>query len=258
MSRKRSPAKRSLRKLGTQFNQYTLDQLAEAEGPRRKNWHFHDLKHITALTESQRIMIDSFNHGDHICAAGSAGTGKTFVAIAIALRAILSGEEQKRLVIVRSVVPTRDIGFLPGTIDEKIAVYEQPYRDILTELTGHVTSYNHMKEASLIEFVPTSFIRGVTWDNCVIVVDEAQNMTDMELHSIMTRVGEGSRVIVAGDTLQNDLLSKRNSETSGFVGFLEMFASLPNAEVITFTKHDIVRSEFVKSWILAREQRGLI
>ncbi len=224
----------------------------------KKTWTKHDMKLIQPRSENQTKMFQAFYEGYNICAKGSAGTGKTFVAFTLALNAILDPQcPQNRIIVVRSVVPTRDIGFLPGTAEEKVAVYEQPYKDILVDLFKRPNTYDDMKAAGLIEFVPTSFVRGLTWDNAVVIIDEAQNMTDMELHSVMTRIGEDTRFITCGDTRQNDLASKRKGEDSGYETFLELAARLDVVETIAFTRDDIVRSEFVRQWIIAREEMGL-
>ena len=177
----------------------TADHNATQEGPQRKSWSKHDLLRIKPLTDKQHDMFQSWYQGDNICAHGSAGTGKTFLALYLALDELLERGEQKKILILRSVVPTRDVGHLPGTLEEKSAPYEQPYHDILAELIGRQSTYKNMKEANLIEFATTSYIRGLTWDNTIIIVDEFQNMSAHEINSIMTRVGNNSRIILAGD-----------------------------------------------------------
>lgn len=225
----------------------------------KKTWTQHDMKLIQPRNDNQATMFKAFYDGMNVCAKGSAGTGKTFLALVMAMNAVLDPQQpQKRVIIVRSVVPTRDIGFLPGTAEEKVAVYEQPYKDIMQELFRRSSTYDDMKAAKLIEFTPTSFIRGLTWDDAIVVVDECQNMTDMELHSIMTRVGENTRVILAGDTRQNDLAGKRVSEQSGFETFLKVAERIPSIAFVHYTRNDIVRSDFVKEWIVAREELGLV
>lgn len=188
---------------------------------------------------------------NHICAHGSAGTGKTFVALYLALIEVLEKKQQK-IIIVRSVVPTRDIGFLPGTLEEKLAVYEQPYQDILYELCGKASTYNDMKDAGIIEFVSTSFIRGLTWDNAVVLVDECENLTFHEIDSVMTRMGNNSRMLITGDVTQTDLDNKRN-QSEGMSDALRVFKHMDGIEEVQFNRHDIVRGEFVKNWIIASE-----
>jgi len=233
----------------------SLNGKAQEEGPRRKHWNQHDLKTIKPLTDSQEDLFHSWYNNKNICAYGSAGTGKTFLALYLALSEVLK-RQQSRIIIVRSAVPTRDVGFLPGTLEEKTALYELPYHDILAELVGRNSTYADMKEAGLIEFVSTSFIRGLTWDNAVIVIDEGENMTFHEIDSIMTRVGENTRIIFTGDLKQTDLDGKKGN-TSGMGDALRVFDKMEQFDSIAFNKYDIVRSDFVKSWIIASEQEGV-
>ncbi len=234
-----------------------LNGRAMQDGPKRKTWSRHDLKYIKPLTPAQEAMFQAFFDGDNIFAHGSAGTGKSYVAIFLALTEILSVESEiDRIIIVRSAVPTREVGFLPGTLEEKNMVYEQPYRDIFHELIGKKSTYDDMKDAGKVEFVSTSFIRGVTWDNAIIIFDEAQNANWEEVNTVMTRVGDKSRIILCGDVKQNDLLYKK-MDKSGIQTLLEVTARLPSFSNITFTREDIVRSEFVKQFIIACEELGV-
>ena len=225
---------------------------ANREGPARKKWTTHDLANIKPLTPTQEEMFHAFFNNQHICAYGSAGTGKTFLALYLALTTILRRpQEQSKIIIVRSVVPTREVGHLPGTLEEKLIPYEIPYRDILNELVGRYSTYDDMKNAGLIEFMTTSFIRGLTWEDAIVIVDEGQNMSFHEINSIMTRLGDNSRVIFTGDLRQSDLTRKYDS--SGMDRFLKVTRDMKEFDQIRFTLHDIVRSDFVKSWITATE-----
>ena len=226
---------------------------AIASGPKRKNWSPHDIKTIKPLTPAQEDTFHGWYNNEHICLHGSAGTGKTFLALYLAATEVLARRQQK-IIIVRSAVPTREIGFLPGTAEEKMAQYEQPYHDIMYELIGKRSTYQDMKDAGTIEFMSTSFIRGLTWDNAVIIVDEGENMTFHEIDSIMTRVGQNSRVIFTGDLVQTDLDGSRRLGETGMREALEIFCGIDDFECVAFTKHDIVRSNFVKSWIIASEE----
>lgn len=223
------------------------------EGPKRKHWSPHDIKTIKPLTPAQEDTFHSWYNNDHVCLHGSAGTGKTFLALYLAATEVLA-RRQNRIIIVRSAVPTREIGFLPGTVEEKMAQYELPYHDIMHELLGKASTYQDMKDAGTIEFMSTSFIRGLTWDNAIIVVDEGENMTFHEIDSIMTRVGENSRVIFTGDLVQTDLDGSKRLGESGMADALEIFCGMEDFECVQFSVHDIVRSDFVKSWIVASEE----
>lgn len=223
------------------------------EGPAKKRWTKHDLKAVRPLTQNQHEMFRQYFQGDNIVAYGSSGTGKTYLALYLAMCDVLDGNKpQDHIIIVRSAVTTRDLGYMPGTLEEKVALFENPYRDILNDLFGKFGTYDSMKEQNIIRFVTTSYIRGLTWDNAIIIVDEGQNMTDHEIHSIMTRVGHNSRVIFTGDLAQNDLNSKTKEKT-GMKRLLKIIEKMKEFSSICFTIDDIVRSDFVKSWIIASE-----
>lgn len=226
---------------------------AYKDGPnKRKTWSRHDLETISPLTFPQEEMFRAFMEGQHLVAYGSAGTGKTFVAIYLALNELLNKQSEiEKILIIRSVVSTREIGHLPGTIEEKTAVYELPYKDMFATLIGRPSTYENMKEAGLVEFGTTSFIRGVTWDNTIIIVDEGQNMNFHEINSLMTRLGKNSRVIFAGDIVQTDL--RRKYDVSGMGKMISVTERMNGFTNIHFTRDDIVRSAFVKSWITAVE-----
>lgn len=225
---------------------------AYESGARRKTWTRHDLKTVKPITQPLRDMYEAFYDGMHITAHGSAGTGKTMAAIWLGMNEILCPDtDVDHMIIVRSAVPAREIGHLPGTDAEKMAVYEKPYVAIFTELFGRASTYQDMKEAELVQFESTSFARGLTWDNAIIVVDEGQNMTFEEINTIMTRLGKNSRVIFAGDLPQKDL--KKKGDESGFPKALRVMERTGNFAMIKFTRYDILRSGFVKAWITAVE-----
>jgi len=232
--------------------------IAITQGPRRKNWSVLDIKPIKPMRPPQASMIESYYMDNHVVATGSAGTGKTFIAMWLALNTIFSKDTpQDHIRLVRSAVPSREIGFLKGSNEEKLAVYETPYFDMLKDLMGKPSSYEDLKEAGKIIFTPTSFVRGSTWDNAVVIIDEAQNMTIDEINSVMTRVGVNTKVIVCGDAKQNDLVGKRTAEQSGYKDFLRIAEAMSEMDIVVFTRDDIVRSAFVKSWITAKEDLNL-
>lgn len=224
------------------------------EGPKRKTWTKHDLRTIRPLTAAQEDMFHAYINNYNICGYGTAGTGKTFLAIYLALNEIFNDQSEiDHMIIVRSIVSTRDPGHLPGTLGEKVAPHESAYYDIFHDLIGKASTYSDMKDAGLVQFKTTSFIRGSTWNNAIIIIDESQNMNFEEFSSVMTRVGENSKVIMLGDIKQNDLLHSRK-ETSGMAQALKVIEHMPEFSMVRFTPHDIVRSEFVKSWIMACEE----
>lgn len=214
----------------------------------------HDLKTIHPLTNPQTDMFELFMSGHHIVADGSAGTGKTYSAVYLALNELLrKGSEMKKIIIVRSAVATRDIGYLPGNEEEKMEVYERPYVDMFTEMLESPSAYERMKSAGMVEFMPTSFIRGLNWDDCIVIVDEVQNLNFHEINSVLTRLGQRSKIILCGDYIQSDL-KKSKSDTTGINKFLRVVERMTNFECINFTVQDIVRSDFVKEWIVALEE----
>jgi len=209
------------------------------------------------ITENQRIAYEAFKEGDHLVLCGSAGTGKSFVGMYLALQDVLDKSyEQNKLVIVRSVVPTRDMGFLPGGIEEKIDTYTAPYRSIAAELFDQHNAYELLEAQGAIEFLSTSFIRGTTLDNAVILVDEMQNLTFHELDSIITRVGRNSRIIFSGDYYQTDL--SKEADKTGILKFLNIMEVMNNFTTIEFGWADIVRSDFVRDYIMTKDmvERG--
>jgi len=218
-----------------------------------------NLKNVDPLTVNQERTFDAWDGGKNLLLIGSAGTGKSFLSAYLGMKNILHGKEQTKLAIVRSVVPTRDMGFLPGSNKEKSKVYEAPYYAIFSELFGRGDAYDYLKNKGVVEFMTTSFVRGITINDAVIFVDEFQNMTPSELHSVFTRIGRNCKVIFAGDIKQNDLNPRK--EESGFRDFFKVIDRMHAFDVIEFTRDDIVRSDIVKSYIIAREDledRGLV
>jgi phosphate starvation-inducible PhoH-like protein len=214
-----------------------------------------NLKKIEPLTESQQKFFDAFDSDHNVILSGSAGAGKTFIALAKALELVIKSKFKKRLVIVRSVVPTRDMGFLPGTQGEKEAAYTVPYISIVNDLFGDGKAWETLVKKGAIRFITTSYIRGITLNNSVIVVDEFQNMVGRELDSIITRVGENSRIIFCGDVYQTDF-DKKN-ERGGANQFLEILNDLSYFKHIEFTWDDIVRSGLVRDYIMTKELKGI-
>ena len=201
-----------------------------------------EIQQIEPLTRNQ---LAAFESESDLVLFGVAGTGKTFVGCYLAFDD-MAKKEYEKLVIIRSAVPTRDIGFLPGTEKEKASVYEEPYKDIAVDIFGRGDAYQILKAKGLVEFMTTSYIRGITLRDAVIIIDECQNMSFHELDSIITRVGRNCRVILAGDFGQSDLKS------NGMGDFLAVLEWMNEFHFIEFGVEDIVRSEFVKSYITAK------
>jgi len=205
------------------------------------------LQEIEPLTKNQ---LKAFESDKHLVLHGVAGTGKTFISSYLAFDDILKNEFSS-LVIIRSAVPTRDIGFLPGNEKEKSSVYEEPYKDICIELFQRGDAYEILKQKGLVHFMTTSFIRGVTLRDAVVLIDECQNMSFHELDSIITRMGEGCRVIFCGDFRQSDL------DKNGLTDFIRVLKVMDEFTLVDFEPADIVRSDFVKKYIIAKTDLGL-
>lgn len=213
---------------------------------------------IRPMTGNQEAAFESWDQGYHLMLHGIAGTGKTFLGLYFALSDISKNSNgREKVFIVRSTVPSRDQGFLPGNQRQKEAVYEEPYYDITTKLYQRGDAYQILKQKQMVQFASTSYLRGCTFENCVIVVDEVQNMSDQELHTIMTRVGENSRIIFCGDVKQDDLTSERKKEQSGLRTFMRVISRMQEFDFIEFQIDDIVRSRLVKSYIIERDKLGL-
>lgn len=215
-----------------------------------------NLKRVRPLTENQQRTFTAFGAGKHLMLHGMAGTGKTFLSMYLALNSLMEEETNyEKIYIIRSVVPTRDMGFLPGSQKEKMKVYEAPYYAICNELFERGDAYDILKQKNAVEFMSTSFVRGITMNNCYIIVDEINNMTFHELDSVITRIGKNCRVIFCGDFRQSDLT--REQERNGLKEFMKVIDKLSDFEYIDFLEQDIVRSRLVKEYIIARQNLGL-
>lgn len=216
-----------------------------------------ELKKIEPLTENQKLSFEQYDKGKNLMLHGIAGTGKSFISLYLALNEIMKGNgNYQRVVIVRSVVPTRDMGFLPGNNKEKAKVYEAPYYAICTELFGRGDAYEILKGKGLVEFISTSFIRGITLNNCIIIVDEIANMTLHELDSVITRVGRNCKIIFSGDFRQSDFT--REHEKNGLIDFMKIINKMKSFAFIDFNENDIVRSSMVKDYIIQKDRLGIV
>lgn len=216
------------------------------------------MKSFDALTDNQQLFFDAYKRGDYFIGMfGSPGVGKTFLALYRAIEEVLDRNNPfKQVVVVRSAVQVRDQGFVPGTLDEKMEIYEMPYREISETLFGRTDAWDRLKEQSHCRFISTTAIRGISIDDAIIIVDECQSMTFHELSSVISRVGHRSKIIFVGDLKQNDLIKSRN-DISGLSDFLNVSRHMNEFSEITFTPNDIVRSSLVKSWIVACDKLGV-
>jgi len=213
--------------------------------------HF-ELRNVKPLTANQQDTFRAYDEGKNLVLHGYAGTGKSFVSLYLALEEILDYRTPfNKVVIIRSVVPSRDMGFLPGSIKEKIKVYEEPYKEICDNLFGRGDGYDILKTKRLVEFTTTSYLRGLTFNDSIVIVDELQNMSFAELDTVMTRMGDNSRVMFCGDFRQTDLQEK---DRVGLMKFLNITKRMDNFEYIEFGKQDIVRSGIVRDYIIKKTE----
>lgn len=217
--------------------------------------HF-ELRHIKPLTPNQEKAFTSYKNGYHLMLHGFAGTGKTFCALYLALNEILTSNSiYDKIIIVRSVVPSRDMGFLPGSMKEKAAVYEEPYREICDNLFGRGDGYDILKMKGLVQFTTTSFLRGITFNKAIVILDESQNLSFQEADTVMTRMGDESRIIVCGDFRQTDLVKPHDKE--GITQLMAITNRINTFQHVEFQKEDIVRSGLVRSYIIQKDAMGL-
>jgi len=216
--------------------------------------HF-ELRHIQPLTINQENVFDAYYAGANLMLHGYAGTGKTFLSSYLALREVLHYETYKKVVIIRSVVPSRDMGFLPGTEKQKAEVYEQPYQEICDDLFGRGDGYKILKLKNLVEFTTTSFLRGMTFNDSIIIVDECENMSFQEIDTVMTRIGTNSRIIFSGDYRQTDL--HKPHDKSGIRELMAISNRMSSFDHIEFSINDIVRSGVVREYIIQKTEMGL-
>ena len=228
---------------------------------RKKPLNLDYLVDIEPLTENQKRLFDSYNNDKHLIAYGCAGTGKTFITLYNALCDVMDERTPyEKIYLVRSLVSTREIGFLPGTYEDKSDIYQIPYKNMVKYMFQMPSDadfemlYGNLKAQETIKFWSTSFLRGTTLDNAIVIVYEFQNLNFHELDSIITRVGENTRICFCGDATQSDL--QRTSEKNGIIDFMRILRAMPSFDVIEFGIDDIVRSGLVKEYIIAKMEAG--
>ena len=216
---------------------------------------------IVPITENQKILFKSYDEGKHLIAYGAAGTGKTFVTLYNAIKDVLDEKTPyEKIYIVRSLVATREIGFLPGDYEDKSDIYQVPYKHMVKYMFQMSSDadfemlYGNLKSQDSINFWSTSFLRGTTLDNAIVIVDEFQNLNFHELDSIMTRVGQDSKIMFCGDATQSDLV--KTNDRNGIVDFMNILRKMPSFDIIEFDIDDIVRSGLVKEYIVAKLESG--
>ena len=229
---------------------------------RKKPLNLDYLVDIEPLSDSQKKIFESYSNNKHFIAYGAAGTGKTFITLYNALKDVLDeNTPYEKIYLVRSLVATREIGFLPGDHEDKADIYQIPYKNMVKYMFQMPSDadfemlYGNLKAQETIKFWSTSFIRGTTLDNSIIIVDEFQNLNFHELDSIITRVGENTKICFCGDASQTDLV--KTNDKNGIVDFMNILRKMPSFDIIEFGIDDIVRSGLVKEYIIAKLEAGL-
>ena len=217
---------------------------------------------IEPITDNQKLAFESYKRGQNLLLHGAAGTGKTFISLYLALNEVLDESTQyDKIVIVRSLVPTREIGFLPGDHEDKSYLYQIPYKHMVKYMfqmpddASFDMLYGNLKAQNTIDFWSTSFIRGTTFDRAIIIVDEFQNLNFHELDSMITRIGQDSKIMFCGDATQTDLV--KQNERNGIVDFIRILRNMPSFDIIEFGADDICRSGLVKEYIISKLELGI-
>ena len=220
------------------------------------------LVNIEPISENQKRLFDSYKEGKQIVAYGCAGTGKTFITLYNAIRDVLDeNTPYEKIYIVRSLVATREIGFLPGDHEDKSDIYQVPYKHMVKYMFQMSSDadfemlYGNLKAQDTIKFWSTSFLRGTTLDNAIVIVDEYRNLNFHELDSIITRIGENSKICFCGDARQSDLI--KTNDRNGIVDFMNILRKMSSFDIIEFEIEDIVRSGLVKEYIIAKMEAGM-
>ncbi len=223
---------------------------------------FNQLTNIKPVTDSQKEVFNTWKEGKNQFLFGCAGTGKTFISIYLALQDVLKNDTPfDKVVVVRSLIPTREIGFLPGDEEDKAALYQVPYSNMMQFMFEQPNEqafsmlYDRLKAQGSFYFLSTSFLRGLTFDNSIIIVDECQNLNFHELDTIITRVGQDSKIVFCGDFGQTDLT--RTNEKNGLMNFLQILQEMKEFNCVEFDIGDIVRSGFVRNYLIQKTKLGM-
>ena len=229
---------------------------------KQKEITYNQLNQIKPVTDSQKLVFDTWKQGQNQFLFGCAGTGKTFVSLYLGLSEVLRNETPyDKVIMVRSLIPTREIGFLPGDEEDKAALYQVPYSNMMQFMfeqpneQAFETLYNRIKAQGSYYFLSTSFLRGLTFDNSIIIVDECQNLNFHELDTIITRVGQDSKIVFCGDFSQSDLT--RTNERNGLMDFLQILQEMEEFNCVEFNIGDIVRSGFVRNYLIQKTKLGM-
>ena len=229
---------------------------------KQKEITYSQLNQIKPVTDSQKLVFDTWKKGQNQFLFGCAGTGKTFVSLYLALSEVLRNETPyDKVIMVRSLIPTREIGFLPGDEEDKAALYQVPYSNMMQFMfeqpneQAFESLYNRIKSQGSYYFLSTSFLRGLTFDNSIIIVDECQNLNFHELDTIITRVGQDSKIVFCGDFSQTDLT--RTNERNGLMDFLQILQEMEEFNCVEFYIGDIVRSGFVRNYLIQKTKLGM-
>jgi predicted ribonuclease YlaK len=239
----------------------SINNMSSKQMRRKKPINTEHLLNIEPITETQTKVFESYADGKNLVLHGCAGTGKTFISLYLALKDVLNEHTPyDKVYIVRSLVPTREIGFLPGDHEDKSNLYQIPYKNMVKYMFEMPSDqefellYANLRAQETISFWSTSFIRGVTLDNCIIIVDEFSNLNFHELDSIITRVGQDCKIIFSGDYTQSDLV--RSAERTGVLDFLNILKQMPSFDCHEFNVNDIVRSGLVKEYLVTKNNLG--
>ena len=229
---------------------------------KQKDITYNQLSNVKPVTDSQKLVFESWKKGLNQFLFGCAGTGKTFISLYLALQDVLKNDTPyDKVIVVRSLIPTREIGFLPGDEEDKAALYQVPYSNMMQFMFEQPNEqafsmlYDRLKTQGSFYFLSTSFLRGLTFDNSIIIVDECQNLNFHELDTIITRVGQDSKIMFCGDFGQSDLT--RLNEKNGLMNFLQILQEMKEFNCTEFTIGDIVRSGFVRSYLIQKTKLGM-